>query len=301
MPEGYNYENVTSLRITSCSFANLHFASFTEASRISEIIVQNISERLIFEPYLTSRRMKRLKLSRIRRIPLITRDTFVNLRNIESLRIEDTRIGEFQERFSDITITNLTMVNVTIERADELNFSANGGTLRIKDSVLQNVTGSLNFAYFSNIEIVRSKFQLQKPGYVSIEGDRVLVENCVFSNASANIVALERIRINGTCADGKSSTRLSSSDIRSVNNRSPSEIIYTKNKRESERFYSLNNTVCIAGTCKCPKSAAKSTHLLNYPAEFTLRLLLPLAILCEQHFLVPLSSFIAQTFHASKL
>ncbi|KOC68041.1 hypothetical protein WH47_03199 [Habropoda laboriosa] len=279
LPEGYNYENVTSLRIASCTFANLHFSSLTEANRITEIIVQNISERLIFELFLTSKKMKRVKLSKIGRIPLITHDTFVNLNSIETFRIEDTRIDHFQERFTDLAITDLTMINVTIERIDQLNLSEKGETLRIENSQFQNVTGSLNFAYFSNMEILRSTFQLQKPGYVVIEGDLVFIENSVFSNASVNVVAANGITINGTCADGSSSMRLSSNNINSANNRLPTEIIYTKNKYGTERFFNRNNTVCIAGNCKCPKSGAENFQFTNYFPTFPFQLLLPTVIL----------------------
>lgn len=259
LPEGYNYENVTSLRIECCSFANLYFSSLTEANRIAEIVVQNISERLIFELFLTSKKMKRLKLSKIRRVPLISRDTFVNLNSIESLRIEDTRIDKFEERFTDLTIGNFSMVNVTIGRVDELNLSQKGDRLRIENTEFRNVTGSLNFAHFSSVEIVRSAFRLGKPGYVLIEGDFVFLEDCVFSNASANLVATSGIEINGTCADGKSSMRLSSSRIESANNRLPTEIVYTGNKGSSEGVRIRNNTVCIAGNCKCAKSAGSCT------------------------------------------
>ncbi|XP_017879698.1 uncharacterized protein LOC108624735 [Ceratina calcarata] len=255
LPDWYNYENVTSLRIASCSFANLHFSSLTEASQIAEIVVQNISERLIFELFLTTTKMKRL-----RRIPLITHDTFVSLRSIETVRIEDTRIGDFKERFTDISINDFTMINVTIDRIDELNFSEKGETLRIRNTELQNVEGSLNFVYFSTVEMFRSNFRLKKPGYVLIEGDVVYMENCVFSNSSANVVATDSIKINGTCADGKSSLRLSSNNIVSTNNRLPTEIIYTRNRLEStEGLLSRNNTVCIAGNCNCeyPKSSGQ--------------------------------------------
>ncbi|CAK9831245.1 hypothetical protein ANTRET_LOCUS8276 [Anthophora retusa] len=278
LPEGYNYENVTSLRIASCTFANLHFSSLTEANRITEIVVQNISDRLIFELFLTSKKMKRVKLSKIRRIPLITHDTFVNLNSIETFRIEDTRIDHFQERFTDLTVTNFTMINVTIERIDGLNLSEKGEALRIENTKFQNVTGSLNFAYFSSLEILRSQFQLQKPGYVLIEGDVVFIENSIFSNASANVVAAEGITINGTCADGTSSIRLSSNDIHSANNRLPTEIIYTKNKRGSERFSNRNNTVCIAGNCKCWKSGAQTLQSTTYFSFFFFQFILLLSL-----------------------
>ncbi|XP_076245080.1 uncharacterized protein LOC143185734 [Calliopsis andreniformis] len=259
LPEGYNYENVTSLRIASCAIANLHFSSLTEATQITEIIVQNISERLIFELFLTSTKMKRLKLSNIQRIPSITHDTFRNMNSIESVEIEDTHIDYFKERFTDIAINNFSLINVSVQRFNGLNFSEKGGTLRIVNSRFQNVTDSLK-AYFSRVEILRSTLHLQKPGHLSIEGDLVLIENCVFSNASANVVAADSITINATCADGKSSMRLSSSKIESVNNRLPTEIVYTKNKLiSSDHFFNQNNTVCIAGNCKCPKSGSQST------------------------------------------
>lgn len=260
LPDWYNYENVTSVRIASCSLANLHFSSLTEATRITEIVVQNISERLIFELFLTTTRMKRLKLSKIRRIPLITHDTFVSLRSIETLRIEDTRIDEFKERFTDITVNEFTMINVTIDRIDELNFSERGETLRIRNTELQNVEGPLNFVYFSTVELRRSHFRLRKPGHVLIEGGVVNVEDCVFSNSSANVVAAGSIEIDGACADGKSSMRLSSNNIVSANNRLPTEIIYTRSRVESaESLISRNNTVCIAGNCNCacPKNGAR--------------------------------------------
>lgn len=250
---------MTSLRIASCTIANLHFSSLTEASQIAEIVVQNISERLIFELFLTTTRMKRLKLSKIRRIPLITHDTFVSLRSIETVRIEDTRIDDFKERFTDVFINDFTMINVTIERIDEWNFSGKGETLRLRNTELRNVKGSLNFVYFSTVEMHHSNFRLRKPGYVLIEGDVVYMENCVFSNSSANVVATDSIKINGACADGKSSMRLSSNNIVSTNNRLPTEIIYTRNRLEpAEGLLSRNNTVCIAGNCncECPKSEA---------------------------------------------
>ncbi|XP_034173047.2 uncharacterized protein LOC117600992 [Osmia lignaria lignaria] len=279
LPEGYNYENVTSLRIASCTFANLHFSSLTEANRITEIVVQNISERLIFELFLTSKKMKRLKLSRIRRIPLITHDTFVSLNSIETFRIEDARIDKFEERFTDLKIGNFSMINVTIERIDQLNFSQRSDTLRIIDSEFRNVTDSLNFAYFSSVEIVRSTFRLGKPGYVLIEGDLVFLENCVFSNASANLVASNSIEINGTCADGKSSMRLSSSKIESANNRLPTEIVYTRNKGNSDAFHNRNNTVCIAGNCKCPKSSGQSARRPTTFSTFASRFLSSIVLL----------------------
>ncbi|XP_031839481.1 uncharacterized protein LOC116430013 [Nomia melanderi] len=280
LPDGYNYENVTSLRIASCASANLHFSSLTEADRITEIIVQNISDRLIFELFLASKRIERLRLSKIRRIPLISRDTFLSVGRIESLRIEDARIDRFEEQFTDIAIREFSMINVTVEQADGWNFSEKGGgTLRIENSEFQKIAGSLNLGYFSNVEILRSKFHLQKPGHLLLEGDLVLVEECVFSNASVNLVAASKVAINGTCADGKSSMRLSADVLESANNRLPTEIVYTKKKRAAERFSIRNNTVCIAGNCKCPKTSGQGTRTATIFSYLPLQCSLPYFLL----------------------
>lgn len=271
---------MTSLRIASCTSANLHFSSLTEAHRITEIIVQNISGRLIFELFLASQRIERLRLSKIRQIPLITRDTFRSVGKIESLRIEDARINRFEEQFTDIAIRNFSMINVTVEQADGLNFSEKGGgTLRIENSEFQKITGSLNLGYFSNVEILRSKFHLQKPGHLLVEGNLVLVDECVFSNASVNLVAASKVAINGTCADGKSSMRLSASIVESVNNRLPTEIVYTKNKQAVERFSIRNNTVCIAGNCKCPKTSGQGTRTTTIFSYFAFQFSLSFILL----------------------
>ncbi|XP_076658519.1 uncharacterized protein LOC143362345 [Halictus rubicundus] len=280
LPDGYNYENVTSLQVLSCRSANLHFSSLTEANRITEIIVENIHGRLIFELFLASKKLERLSLSKIRWIPMITRDTFLSVQTIGSLSIQDAKIDRFEERFTDIAITDFAMINVTVEEAEGLNFSGkSGGTLRIENSEFQNVTESLNFAYFSNVEIVRSKFHLQKLSHLLVEGDGVLVEDCVFSNASVNVVAAKHVTINGTCADGQSSMRLSSSNIESTNNRLPTEIVYTKNKTNEERLAVRNNTVCIAGNCKCPKTSGQGTHATTIASSFAYRFLLPIGLL----------------------
>ncbi|XP_076280208.1 uncharacterized protein LOC143208996 [Lasioglossum baleicum] len=279
LPDGYNFVNVTSLRLLYCRSANLHFSSLSEANQITEIIVQNIRDRLIFELYVTSKKLEKLILSQIGWIPIIKLDTFLHVQDIGSLRIENARIGRFEERFTDIAITDFAMINVTVEQAEGLNFSeSSSGTLRIENTEFQTVTKSLNFAYFSNVEIVRSKFHLQKPSQLLVEGDRVLVEDCVFSNASVNVVAAERVVINGTCADGKSSMRLSSSKIESANNRLPTEIVYPKNN-PSEEFTAQNNIVCKAGNCKCSKTSGQGTHATTIASSFAYRFLLPIGLL----------------------
>lgn len=279
LPDGYNYAHVTSLLVQSCRSADLHFSSLSEANRITEIIVQDIRSYLIFELCIPSNKLERLVLSRINWIPVIKLDTFLRVHTIGSLSIENARIGNFEERFTDIAITDFSMINVTVKQAEGLNFSeTSSGTLRIRDSEFQTVTKSLNLANFSNVEIVRSKFHLQKPSQLVVEGDRVLVEDCVFSNASVNVVAAERVAINGTCADGKSSMRLSSSNIVSANNRLPTEIVYPKNKRTKE-FTAQNNTVCIAGNCKCSKTSGQGAHSTTITSSFPYRFLLPIGLL----------------------
>ena len=256
LPENFNYQNVTSLFISACSSASFSFASLTQATKLKNIEVHNISNTLIFESLLTTNGIERLELIQIRKIPLITHDTFMNVRNIEFFRIEDTTIKNFEEQFTDINVTNLIMKNIMIERMNGLNFSERGKILRIRNSDIRNVNNNLNFAYFSDIEIVNSKFQLRRPGYLSIEGSSALVENNIFTNVTMNLVAFNKIRMNGTCADGKSSLRLSSSRIESFRNKLPTEIIYTKNTKEnnSKLLMVKNNTVCIAGNCECPKT-----------------------------------------------
>ncbi|XP_076629927.1 uncharacterized protein LOC143346065 [Colletes latitarsis] len=274
----YDYKNVTNLQISSCRSANLHLTSIIGADQITEIIVQNISESLVFELAVPSKTMKLLKLSNIRRIPLIAHDTFLHPNSIDTLRIENTRIDRFEEPFAHIAINDFSMINVTIGHIDWLNFFEKSNTLHIENSVFQNVTGSLNFSYFTKVWILSSTFQLQKPGHLLIEGVQIFIKDCVFSNASVNVVATISIQIHDTCADGKSSMRLSSNRIESMGNRLPTEIVYTKRDRVTNRFPNQNNTICIAGDCKCPKSSARSTQnaaifiLLTFAFKFLLLL-----------------------------
>lgn len=224
--------------------------------------MHNISGRLDFNTYITSKWMKLLKLSNIGRIPTIAKHTFIVLKTIDVFEIENTHIEYIEEQFSFVNVSRFVLTNVTIDRTDRLNLSENGTTLTIRNSELRNIATSLNFANFRDVQIIGSRFGLEKPGMMSIEGDRVLVKDSVFSNASMNLVAADAITIRGICADGKSALRLSSGYssrvryINSTNNRLPNEIVYlTKNQLlSSEHFVSQNNTVCKAGNCKCSRN-----------------------------------------------
>ena len=264
MPEDFDFANITRVSVTSCASANLQFSSNSKANEIREIIVQNITGSLTFQPFVTSRRMSVFKLLRIRKIPLISHDTFVSLSGIENFEIEDTWIENFEEQFTNMKVTNLLMKNVTIERMIGINFFESGKSLKILNCVFKNIQTTLNFAFFTDIEIVGSQFELQKPGHVTIEGVTAIVDNSVFSNVSMNLVASSRITMNGSCADGKSSLRLSAKSIESFGNRLPTEIVYTRNAairiNDTEFPLVVNNTVCIAGNCKCPKSAGHNSY-----------------------------------------
>lgn len=274
LPENYNYENVTSLFISACSFASFHFRSFAQANNLQNIVVHNISDTLIFESLLTTRSIERLELINIRKIPLITHETFMNIRHIELFQIQDSLIENFDEQFTDIIVTNFIMKSVTIERMNGFNFSERGNFLKIRNTDVRNIKNHLNFAYFSDVEISHSRFNLRKPGLMLLEGNTAFVESSIFTNITMNLVASEKIKMNATCGDGKSSLRLSSSKIESFGNKLPTEIIYTRNKRNnvSDFLLAKNNTVCIAGNCKCPKTNAhKSIHKFsNFSFVFTL-------------------------------
>ncbi|KAG7201515.1 hypothetical protein KM043_004267 [Ampulex compressa] len=261
LPEGFNYENVTSVWISSCESANLHFSSLPEASRLADISIQNISERLNLELFLSSRAIARFRLSNIGRIPLITHDTFTSLTSIGSLELENLLVESLEEQFDAIEVKNFLVTNVTIERTEGVNFSERGERLRIVNSKFLNVGGSLNFAFFADVLIENSSFELQKPGHLSIESDAAAIASSVFLNVSMNVVATKGIFMNATCADGKSSLRLSSDRIESYANRLPTEIVYTGNmQRHTTELRNRDNTVCIAGNCKCPKSSGQGSH-----------------------------------------
>lgn len=186
----------------------------------------------------------------------------MTLVTIDTLEFEDAIIENFKEDFTNINVLHFIVTNVTIERMDRLNFSEKGTMLRIVNSELRNIATSLNFANFLNIEIINSKFELQKPGLVSIQSDVTLVKHSVFSNVSMNLVAANAITIIGICADGKSTLRLSSKYINSADNRLPNEIAYPRDNQHGkpEFFMSRNNTVCKAGNCKCPKSNGQVSY-----------------------------------------
>lgn len=217
------------------------------------MIVQNVG-LLNFDVFFASSRMKLLKLSNIGRIPKITNHTFTNLVAIDTLEIENALIENLEEEFSYLNVSDFIMTNVTIERVGWLNVK--GALLSIINSELRNVKETLNFANFLKIEIFDSKFEMQKPGLMSIQGAEAIVINSIFSNVSVNLVTTTTIIIQGICADGKSTLRLSSKHIKSSDNRLPNEIAYPGgDQRGGPKFLVIrNNTVCKAGNCKCSES-----------------------------------------------
>ncbi|XP_008551326.1 uncharacterized protein LOC103573855 [Microplitis demolitor] len=265
LPTNVNYENLTDLTITSCRSANLHFSSLPNAKIIRHILIQNISGSLMFEPFVISKKLETFKLRNIKKIPIISHDTFTSISSIKTFVIEDTRIEQFDEQFTNINIDNFILRNVSIKQMIGINFSGQGKTLKIIDTIIRNVAGNLNFAFFETIEIINSTFEFEKPGDIPIEGINAKIINCVFSNASVNLVVNENITIKGNCADGKSSLRLSSKYVHSVGNRLPTEIIYTQNRTNPILFHNINNTVCIAGNCKCPKSSGYNSCYKYHP------------------------------------
>ncbi|XP_029168559.1 uncharacterized protein LOC114938692 [Nylanderia fulva] len=266
LPEEYDYTHITRMSITGCVSVNLHYSSLPEAVDLEELIVQDISSQLIFNIFISSKRMKLLKLSNIGRIPKIYNLTFMNIVSIEKFEMTNTLIENFDEDFNYINVAHLLMTNVTIKRIHKLNFSEKGKTLSIVNSELRNVETSLNIANFLNIEIIGSKFELQKPGLVSIQSDVTVVKNSVFTNVSMNLVAKEAITINGICAIGKSTLRLASKYIDSTNNRLPNEIAYPRdNNQKPEFFTNRNNTVCKAGNCKCLMNNGQTSCQLIIP------------------------------------
>lgn len=206
--------------------------------------------------------MKLLRLSNIGRIPRIANHTFTSLLAIDTLAIENTLIGNLDEEFANINVSHFIMMNVTIERVYWLNVSENSTTLRIVNSELRNVMETLNFN-FRDIEIIGSKFEMQKPGTMSVQGNVAIVRNNIFSNVSMNLVTTIAIEISGICADGKSTLRLSSKRINSTNNRLPNEIAYPGGDQRGEALTESltirNNTVCKAGNCKCSMSSGQAS------------------------------------------
>lgn len=162
-----------------------------------------------------------------------------------------------------------------IEHVNKLNIPEQGTTLSIVNSKLQNIAAPLNFVNFLNIQIIDSKFELQKPGLMSLQGDTAVVKNSIFANVSMNLVAKDSIIINGICAIGKSTLRLAAKYINSTNNQLPNEITYLGNNNQKQNFSSKlfisNNTVCKAGNCKCierngqiPCQPIVSTFILGF-------------------------------------
>ncbi|XP_032668804.1 uncharacterized protein LOC116842996 [Odontomachus brunneus] len=262
LPDEYNYINIVSVTIAGCRSVNLHYSSLPEATGLKEITVQNISDSLNFDVYITSNKMKMIKLSDIGWIPSIMSHTFISLTSIDMLIIENTHIIDFKENFSYVNVSHFVMRNVTIEHVNQLNLPENGRTLYIMDSELWNITTSLTFTNIHIIEIINSKFRLQKSNLVSILGDNVAVKDSVFLDSSMSLNAATAT-VHGICADGKSTLRLSSNVIDSINNRLPNEIVYlTRDNRPAMpgSFLNQNNTVCKAGNCKCLKISGQAPY-----------------------------------------
>ncbi|KAI4476008.1 hypothetical protein M0804_013933 [Polistes exclamans] len=255
----YNYKNVTSLSLSSCSTANLD-TSFTESDKIKELVVKNISELLKLNVFLYTDQLKRFELTNIKKIPYVKHDIFLNIKSIEHFEMQNVHVDYFEEQFIGIKVNHFVMANVTISNMEGFNFSEKGETLQISDCEFRNVsTLLLNFGHFSKVEIVNSKFELQKPGQLLIESNEAIVRDNIFFNVSMNLVAANNVTINNICADGKSSLRLSSNKIESFDNKLPTAIIYTKGQT-SYYVSENNNTICIAGNCKCPKSNGQNAN-----------------------------------------
>ncbi|XP_012229849.1 uncharacterized protein [Linepithema humile] len=257
LPENYDYKKIISVSVTGCVSVIFYYSTMPEANKLEEMVIENISDRLDFNIYISSRRMRRLKLSNIGRIPIIAPLTFGALATIDTFEIENVFIEDFQEELSFINVSHFIMSNVTIQRICKLNISEKGKTLRIVNSELRNITTSLNFASFQSIDIINSRFELQKPDIMSFHADTAIVKNSVFSNISLNLVATS-ITVNGICADGKSALRLKAENIDSSHNMLPNEINYSRDNQSINFFTNLNNIVCKAGNCKCPKSSGQA-------------------------------------------
>ncbi|XP_024936818.1 uncharacterized protein LOC107263731 [Cephus cinctus] len=257
-PKDHNLRNISNIFISSCSYVNLHISDAMDPEGVRNIIIRNISRTLIFDSTVMTKNIENIEFLNIGVIHRIAGDsTFKMAQHIKRFRIEDTNIENFNAEFQNISVTQFLFRNVTIARMIGLNFSKRGELLKIINCTFRNIQSTLHFI-FSTIEIRNSKFELQKPTDVSIVGDNTVVANSVFLNVSMNLVASNKIAVNNTCADGKSSLRLSARSIESFGNRLPTEIIYPKNMGQDVPGLLLarNNTVCIAGNCKCIKSNA---------------------------------------------
>nr|XP_033328823.1 uncharacterized protein LOC117221751 [Megalopta genalis]XP_033328827.1 uncharacterized protein LOC117221756 [Megalopta genalis]XP_033339892.1 uncharacterized protein LOC117228303 [Megalopta genalis] len=272
------YQNTSSLHVQYCRSAHLHDMNLILASHITEIVVDNIDGILRFELIPKSKKLKDLRLSHIRWIPTLTRQIFIYTKEINSLTIENARIGHLGDLFSNTLITNVFLTNVTVEYAEKLYFSEErGNVLRIADSEFQNIANTWNFANFSNVEIVRSRFYLNNPGNLKIEADEVLVKDSVFSNTSISIIAQNSVSTEDICATGKSSMSLYSNKIVSTNNRLPNQINYHQkiNLKPDDR----NNTICIAGNCKCSETSGQDTYASTIASSFAYRFLMSVVVL----------------------
>jgi hypothetical protein len=236
---------------------NFIYASLWRANKIEEIIVQNIRDYLNFDIFIESDQVKLLRLSNIGRIPLIATHTFTNLKAIDTFAIDNVLIENFEEDFTNISVSHFILTNVTIKRINKLSFSEKGTTLRIVNSQFHNITSSPNFVNFQNVEIINSKIVLYTPGVMSIQGENTIMKNNFFSNVSMSLVATNTITISGICADGKSTLRVLSKVIHSTDNRMPNEITYP-NDNQPKYLVQRNNTVCKAGNCDCPKNNSQS-------------------------------------------
>ncbi|XP_015178366.1 PREDICTED: uncharacterized protein LOC107067401 [Polistes dominula] len=259
LPKEKHYMNATSLSLSSCLTANLLHTAFMESDWIEEFVVKNISEMLNLDTSFHSTQLKRFELTNIQQMPYIKHDTFLNLENIEHFEMRNVHVDYFEEQFVEIKVDQFVMANVTISNMKGFNFSKKGETLQIIDCEFRNVSTILNFGQFSKVEIVNSKFELQEPGNLMIESDIAIVSDNIFFNVSINIVAVNNVKINNICADGKSSLRLSSDKIESFNNKLPTDIIYSKGQT-SDDVLKNNNTICKAGDCKCPKSNGQNAN-----------------------------------------
>lgn len=279
----------TSLRVSRCAGANIDLSSFAGSDKMLNIVVGNISKDLRLGRFARAMKLGIFKLVGIKKISIIRHETFPSMTRIENLHIQDARIENFEEQLTNINVTRLTMKNVTIDRMIGINLSERGESLTIHDSVIKNVETTLNFAFFSTIDIRNSVFGMKKPGHLSIEGISATISNSVFTNLSINLVASSDITISASCADGKSSLRLSANRIDSFDNKLPTEIIYTSiTGRNSDTVFpsivnnNNNNTVCIAGNCKCPKSTGHNSHRRSranfYLGTLLLLFLLPAAL-----------------------
>ncbi|XP_034947441.1 uncharacterized protein [Chelonus insularis] len=255
-----NLDKLTKLLITSCTSVHLYSISLGNSNAIRDLIIHNVSDSLTFEPIVLSKKMGKFELSRIGRIPLIDHDTFISISSIESFTIEDSKIGKFDEQFTNINVDLFILKNVAINHSVGINFSNEGKILKIVNSTIRNMDGNINFAFFGSIEIINSTFDFRSPGDMTIEGFSVSIVDSVFTNVRINLIARGNALIKNNCADGKSSLRVTSIYVNSNGNKLPTEIIYTQKGTKAISFQNKNNIVCIAGNCKCPKSITHNSY-----------------------------------------